>query len=73
MAEGRVVVVVEEDIDGLRRWGEGETIVIVGLALASMSVLVLVLVSWWMVVMAEGGGWWGWDGRRVSVTHRLRT
>jgi hypothetical protein len=56
MAEGRVVVVVEEDIDGLWRWGEGETIVIVALALASMSVSVLASVSLCMVVMA--GRWW---------------
>ena len=61
MAEGQVVVVVE-DIDRLRRWGEGETIIIVGLALASMSVLVLASVLLCMVVMA--GRWWlgrlGW-------------
>jgi hypothetical protein len=56
MAEGGVVVVVEEDIDRLRRWGEGGMIIIMALALASMSVLVLASVSLCMVVMA--GRWW---------------
>ena len=55
MAEGWEVVVVE-DIDGLQRWGEGETIVIMGLALALMSVSVLASVLLCMVVMV--GRWW---------------
>ena len=46
-----------EDIDGLRRWGEGDATVIAGSALASMSVSVSASVSLCMAdVEAKGGG-----------------
>ncbi len=56
MAAGRVVEETRrsgEDIDGWRRWREGDTIVIAASALASMSVSVSASVSLCMTVMAE--------------------